>query len=40
MTNYLLDFYKNNIFWTAAAAWLIAQTIKVAIGVFKEKRLC
>ena len=38
MEDYVLDFSKNNIFWTAAAAWLIAQTIKVALGVFKEKR--
>ncbi len=38
MADYILDFSKNNIFWTAAAAWLIAQTIKVALGVFKEKR--
>jgi len=38
MSDYLLDFSKNNIFWTSAAAWLIAQTIKVALGVFREKR--
>jgi len=38
MTDYLLDFSKNSIFWTSAAAWLIAQTIKVGIGVYKEKR--
>lgn len=38
MTDYLHDFLRNSIFWTSAAAWLIAQTIKVAIGVFKEKR--
>lgn len=38
MADYILDFSKNNIFWTSAAAWLIAQTIKVALGVFKEKR--
>ena len=38
MPDYISDFSKNNIFWTAAAAWLIAQTIKVAIGVIKEKR--
>lgn len=38
MQDYLQDFLKNNIFWTSAAAWLIAQMIKVAMGVFKEKR--
>jgi len=38
MREYILDFSRNNIFWTSAAAWLIAQTIKVAIGVFEEKR--
>jgi acid phosphatase family membrane protein YuiD len=38
MADYILEFSKNNIFWTAAAAWLIAQTIKVALGVIREKR--
>ena len=38
MQDYLHDFLKNNIFWTSAAAWLIAQTIKVAMGVFREKK--
>ena len=38
MADYLLDFSKNDIFWTAAVAWLIAQTIKVALGVLREKR--
>jgi len=33
-----LDFARNQIFWTAGAGWLSAQTIKVIIGVFKEKR--
>ena len=35
---YVLEFLKNYIFWTSAAAWLIAQTIKVALGVLREKR--
>ena len=38
MADYLQDFLKNSIFWTSFAAWLLAQSIKVAIGVFKEKR--
>lgn len=38
MRNDLLEFMQNGIFWTAAAAWLIAQTIKVALGVIREKR--
>ncbi|MDD5136058.1 MAG: divergent PAP2 family protein [Candidatus Omnitrophica bacterium] len=38
MANYFIEFSKNYIFWTSAAAWLIAQSIKVALGVFREKR--
>lgn len=34
----LLEFSKNYIFWTSLAAWLIAQSIKVMLGYFKEKR--
>ena len=34
----LIEFGKNYIFWTSVAAWIIAQTIKVALGVFREKR--
>ena len=36
--NYFVEFGKNYIFWTSAAAWIIAQSIKVAFGVWKEKR--
>ena len=36
--DYFVEFGKNYIFWTSAAAWLIAQSIKVALGVFTEKR--
>lgn len=36
--NPLLEFSKNYIFWTSFTAWLIAQTIKVALGVIREKR--
>ena len=35
---YILEFTKNYIFWTSAAAWFIAQTIKVTLGVIREKR--
>ena len=34
----LLEFSKNYVFWTATAAWLLAQTLKVILGVMKEKR--
>ena len=35
---YISEFSKNYIFWTSAASWVIAQTIKVAMGVLREKR--
>ena len=38
MVNYLSEFGHNYIFWTSAGAWLIAQSIKVALGIFREKR--
>src|SRR3989338_9572105 len=38
MATYFLEFSKNYIFWTSAAAWIIAQSIKVALGVYREKR--
>ncbi len=31
-------FAKNQMFFTVLMAWLVAQTIKVAIGVMREKR--
>ena len=31
-------FGHNHIFWVAASAWLIAQTLKVLIGVCRERR--
>jgi acid phosphatase family membrane protein YuiD len=34
----LIEWGKNYIFWTSAAAWLIAQSIKAMLGVFREKR--
>lgn len=36
--NPLLEFGKNYIFLTSFAAWAIAQTIKVVLGVLREKR--
>ena len=33
-----MEFGKNNVFLTSFAAWAIAQTLKVALGVFREKR--
>ena len=36
--DYFLEFSKNYVFWTSAAAWLTAQTIKVALGVWRERR--
>ncbi|MFH1190239.1 MAG: divergent PAP2 family protein [Candidatus Omnitrophota bacterium] len=34
----LVEFGRNYIFFTSFAAWAIAQTIKVVLGVFREKR--
>ena len=34
----LVEFSKNYIFGTTVAAWIIAQLIKVLLGVFREKR--
>ena len=34
----LVEFSKNYIFGTTVAAWVIAQLIKVLLGVFREKR--
>jgi len=36
--NYLIDFFHNPILWTSVAAWFLAQSIKVALGVFREKK--
>lgn len=36
--NPLVEFGKNYIFLTSFAAWAIAQTIKVVLGIFREKR--
>jgi acid phosphatase family membrane protein YuiD len=34
----ILEFLRNYIFWTSCASWIIAQSIKVALGIFREKR--
>ena len=34
----LSEFFRNYIFGTTVAAWMVAQSIKVALGVFREKR--
>ena len=34
----LVEFGKNYIFGTTVAAWLIAQSIKVILGVIRERR--
>lgn len=36
--DYLSEFAKNYIFWTSVAAWVIAQSVKVALGIMREKR--
>jgi len=38
MMDYFAEFFKNYVFWTSAAAWIIAQSIKVALGVLRERR--
>jgi uncharacterized protein len=36
--HYIVDIINNKIFMTTLAAWIIAQSIKVSIGVVKEKK--
>lgn len=36
--HYFKEFLHNYILWTSIAAWVIAQSIKVALGVYSEKR--
>jgi uncharacterized protein len=38
MKEILIAIYTNKIFMTTIAAWAIAQTIKVSIGVVQERR--
>ena len=34
----LIQIYSNKIFMTTVSAWIIAQTIKVALGIIRQKR--
>jgi len=36
--NYINEFFHNPILWTSVASWVIAQSIKVTLGVYREKR--
>ena len=38
MEDFFAQIYKNKILMTTSSAWLIAQAIKVAIGVFRKKK--
>ena len=38
MRSVFLEFSRNKIFLTTLSAWLIAQTIKVILGVIREKK--
>jgi len=34
----LSNFLKNEIIWACVASWLVAQTLKVLLGIYREKR--
>jgi hypothetical protein len=38
MNEIFTQFFKNKILITTICAWLVAQTMKVVIGVFREKK--
>jgi uncharacterized protein len=38
MKDFFLQIYNNKILMATISAWLIAQTIKVVIGVFRKKK--
>ena len=38
MKDFFADVYRNKILMTTIFTWLIAQTIKVVIGVFRKKK--
>lgn len=38
MENIFIQIIKNKIFMTTLSAWVIAQTVKVSIGVIREKK--
>lgn len=39
MKEFFVEIFKNKIFMTTLSAWLIAQTVKVSIGVIKQKKI-
>jgi len=38
MNDFFVEIYRNKILMTTISAWLIAQTLKVVIGVFRLKK--
>lgn len=34
----LAEFARNKVFWITVSAWFVTQTIKVVVGVIKERR--
>jgi hypothetical protein len=38
MKHFFIEIFRNKILMTTISAWLIAQTIKVGIGVFRKKK--
>ncbi len=38
MRNFFLELYSNKILMATISAWLIAQAIKVVIGIFRKKK--
>ena len=38
MDNFISEAIKNKIFMTTLSAWVVAQTIKVMLGVIRERR--
>ena len=39
MKTVLIEIFKNKIFMTTLAAWIIAQTVKVTVGLIRQKKL-
>jgi hypothetical protein len=38
MSEFFLELFKNKVFLAAVTSWLIAQSIKVLLGIIREKR--
>lgn len=38
MKDYLIEASKNYILWTSVVAWIVAQTVKITLGIVREKR--